>query len=56
MIRGTVKVDTYRSRLGARSLNKVEYYDEVCFKRLSKERASNEHQKKERASKKASRR
>lgn len=53
-IRGTVKVSTYRRKLGAKSLNKVEYYDENCFKLLSKERATNEHREKERTSKRKS--
>lgn len=54
VIRGLIKVDTYRQRLGAKSLNRVNYYDTKCFKTLNKERSMHEYKEKARAGKRRS--
>jgi len=51
-ISGKIKIDTYRKKLGRKSLNKVEYYDDDCFSKLNWERSLNEHKKQETARKK----
>ena len=54
VIKGVVKILTYRKTLGRKSINVVEYYDEACFLQKNKERAINELDQKKRSSKKRS--
>ena len=44
---GIIKIDTYRRKLGNKSKNMVDNYCEACFKGLQRERAMDEHSKKE---------
>ena len=46
-IQGKIKIDTYRKRLGQKSLNKVDYYCAECFSRINYERSWNEYKRKE---------
>lgn len=43
-ISGIIKIDTGRRKLGRKSMNAVDFYDEECFKLLNKEKAMNELQ------------
>lgn len=43
---GIIKIDTYKRKLGNKSLNIVDYYCENCFKGLKRERAMNEYSNK----------
>lgn len=38
---GKVRIVTYRKKLGNKSINKVEMYDEKCFKIKNKEKSTN---------------
>lgn len=51
-IAGEIKVDTYRRRLGSKSLNQVDHYCEKCFYNLNMERSWNEYDKQKTALKK----
>ena len=46
-IAGKAKVDTYRRRLGNKSINEVDYYCGKCFYKLNEEKAWNEYDAKE---------
>jgi len=52
IIPSTIKINTRRRKLGRKSLQEVEYYDEYCFKKLNWEQSLNEHKKQETARKK----
>lgn len=45
---GTVKLVTYRKKLGKKSVNVVELYDTECFKLKNKARSTNERDSKKR--------
>jgi hypothetical protein len=47
-INGTVKLITYRKKLGNKSIIKVEMYDESCFRVKNKERDINERSRQKR--------
>ena len=53
-IQGNIKIDTYRKRLGQKSLNKVDYYCTECFSKVNYERSWNEHKRKEAINKRQS--
>ena len=36
---GKIRIITYRKKLGSKSINKVEMYDDKCFKIKNKEKA-----------------
>ena len=44
-ITGIIKIYTSMRKLGGKSTNQVDYYDEECFKIRNKEKALNELQK-----------
>jgi hypothetical protein len=48
---GTVKIHTYKRKLGKRNLTKVDYYDEKCFQIMKKARPTNERKKQKRVCK-----
>ena len=50
-IAGNAKVDTYRRKLGNKSINQVDYYCEKCFYKLNEEKARNEYDAEETARK-----
>ncbi|KKL48341.1 hypothetical protein LCGC14_2326490 [marine sediment metagenome] len=54
VIVGVVKLITYRKKIGQKSINVVELYDEKCFLIKNKERALNELNKKKRTCKRKS--
>ena len=54
-IMGIIKIDTSRRKLGKKSLNQVNYYDEDCYYIRNQEQALNEFQK-ERLNKKKNKR
>lgn len=54
-IMGIIKIDTSRRKLGNKSLNQVDYYDEDCYYKRNQEQAINEYQK-ERLNKKKNKR
>ena len=53
---GIIKIDSYRRKLGNKSLNVVDYYCEKCFKGLKRERAMDECTKEETTNKGKNRR
>jgi hypothetical protein len=52
IITGKVKLVTYRKKLGGKSINVVEFYDERCFLARNKESSLHECNKKGRICKK----
>ena len=48
VITGIIKIYSYQKRIGKKLTNVVEYYDEECFSKITKERALNEHRKQKR--------
>jgi len=44
-ITGKVKINTYRKKVGKKSIVQVDYYDEDCFYYLNLEKAKNEDKK-----------
>jgi len=52
VIKGVIKIFTYRKKLGKKSVNIVELYDEKCFLAKNKERSLNELNNKKRPCKK----
>ena len=54
VIAGVIKIITYRKKIGQKSINVVESYDEKCFLIKNKERAINELNKKKRTCKRKS--
>jgi len=51
IISGKIRIITYRKKLGSKSINKVEMYDEKCFKIKNKEKCINGRCKQKRACK-----
>ena len=45
---GIVKIISYQKRVGKKLIHIVDYYDVACFKKITKERALNEHRKQKR--------
>ena len=50
-ISGKISVDTYRRKLGTKSVHVVDYYCYTCFKKRSKEKSWNAYRKKKAADK-----
>jgi hypothetical protein len=52
MIQGSIKVHTYRKKVGQKSKNVVEYYCEDCYETIEEERSWDEYNAKKEAIKK----
>ena len=48
VITGIVKIKSHQKRMGKKLVQVVDYYDEDCFKKITKEKALNEHRKQKR--------
>jgi hypothetical protein len=48
IISGIIKIITYRKKVGNKTINVVETYDEDCFKEKNKEKSINGHRNKKR--------